>query len=762
MKQMSYITRWLYSTSHKDIAILYLGYGMIASMVGTGMSVIIRMGAPLVVVCWCELVWIHIHIQEFLNKELCISNISAFILSNKYINGIAGNKREGEIKSTLSQSDPMEPDYVEVNKLDTLHKEKMSLYSQVDSWWNISSNVIYISIRIYYSWKGWLSYKLICIYKKIVKQAAKVWNTLKIDIQLRRDLSASKKEYFLSANGGSIVVSNIRNNMNIFKNKYNTKWSSQNVNSLRMYATKTSNLNKSLFKVKKRTELTAILINELKAYENDKNIYKNLKGILKNPYFWIAAYNSINKKPDNMTKGTDGLTLDGITFSYFEKLTSDIISGKYQPIPIKRVNIPKSNVKMRSLGISNSRDKIVQAGLASILEAIWEPKFLNTSYGFRPNKSTHTALKDLYLAGSRYKWVIQGNITKCFDSIPHDKLMNFIHEHIKCHLTTALLYKTIRVGIKMDNGSISTSKIGTPQGSVLSPILCNIVLHAFDKYLEILKSNYETGDHRNKNPKYYYLKNRRVKALQRGNNEKARYNLIKMRTVPNGNPNYRRLRYLRYADDFVVLVIGSYADCCKLKDEMKTFLINNCGLELNDSKTKINLLTKYWDFLGVTLRKPKRAGLMVPTKHSTKKGLTTVANTRMNLFVPTEKLKKTLLEAKIVTRNKLGELRPNAQTHLINLSHFEIVKFYNKKINGILNYYTFVTNRYKLGYIIWCLQVSCALTLSRKFKINSLPKTFQKFGRFLTDPDTDIKLNLPKDYKVKHQFNSNNSTNEVF
>ena len=765
---MKYVDRWLFSTSHKDIAILYLIFGFVSGMVGTGMSVIIRMGAPLWAVWWCKLVQTYMYIQAFSLRKWYIFNYSAFIISNKFINGIAGVKRVGEIELTLSESNPMKTDYAKDDELDTLNKDKISLYSQVSCCRNISSIVIYISIRIYYSWKWWL----LCKLTYILKQVAKIWSTLKTIIQLRRDLSASR-ERSQCANGGSIVVSSIRNDMNYSKNmshgrvslfhgdRIYMKWSSQNVNSLRMYGTKVTNNNESIFKVKKRTELTAILINELKVYNhNDK--YRNLKNILGDPYFWVAAYNSIKNKPGNMTKGTDNETLDGITFSYFENLSRDIVSGKYKPNPFRRVEIPKANGKLRPLGISSPRDKIVQAGLASILEAIWEPKFLKTSHGFRPNRSTHTALRDLYLAGSRYKWVIQGDITKCFDSIPHNKLIEVIKELVQCHLTISLLYKCIRMGTKMNNNTISYSKIGTPQGSVLSPILCNIILHEFDKYLEELKSKYEKGKNRSRNPVYASYQNARMRALNSGDLIKARKNLLQMRTVSQGDPmdtNYRRLRYLRYADDFVVLVIGNYTDCVELKNKMSDFLITKCGLELNDAKTKINLITKSWDFLGVTLKKQRRAGLIVPIKLENKQGVKGVANTRLMILTPTKKLKESLVEAKIVTRNKNNELRPNALTHLINLTHYEIIKFYNQKIMSILNYYTFVTNRYKLGYIVWCLQASCALTLSRKYKINSLPKTIKKFGKYLADPETDIKLYLPKDYKVMHKFQDNSENN---
>lgn len=754
---MSYITRWLYSTSHKDIAILYLGYGLIASMVATGMSLIIRMGAPSLALFKSKLVWVYIHIHEVL-KYLCILHLSAWVESNKTTYGIAGNKKGSDERLQFLQSSLRRLDHAEVNKLDTLFWNMISQYTYCRYYQYIISIVIYISIRIYNSWKGYQSCQLACIILIIIKQAAKILSTKKRRTKLRRDLSV-KVITITNTSGGLIVVSNTRNGMNVLGNWYKTKWPSLNVNSLRMYATSTkSNLNDTIFKVRNSKELSAILRNELKVYKQD-NRFNNLKNILKDPYFWIAAYNSIKSKPGNMTPGVGSETLDGINFKYFENLSKEIVSGKYKPKPIRRVEIPKLNGKSRPLSISNPRDKIVQAGLACILEAIWEPKFLNTSYGFRPNRSINSALEQLYLWGSRYTWVIQGEITKCFETIPHNIIMNQIKKEINCHLTISLMYKCIRTNTQQDNGTITISKEGTPQGSVLSPILGNIVLHLFDLYLDEYKNKYDLGKRRKVNPEYYKYQNKRIWAKKKDRKNEARNWLVKMRSVPKVDqmdPKFKRLKYIRYADDFVILVIGSYKDCAEIKTAISKFLLTSCGLKLNDEKTKISLLTKNWEFLGITLRKLKR-GFVIPIK-TKRKGTKVISNSRLLLLAPINKLKQIFVDTSIVKRDKKGNIKPWAQTHLINLTHYEIIKFYNLKINGIMQYYSFVTNRFRLGYLVWLLQASCALTLSRKFKINSLKGTLTKFGKHLTDPDTDIKLCLPKDYKVTHYFN----TSKVF
>lgn len=253
-------------------------------------------------------------------------------------------------------------------------------------------------------------------------------------------------------------------------------------------------------KTSKRTDVTEMVRVKLEQLRGKDQRFHNLNKLLGDPFFLIAVYESICKKPGNMTAGIDKKTMDGISFEYFEKLSVSLKEGSYQIKPARLVEIPKKDGGKRKLAIASPRDKIVQAALACILEGIWEPKFLDSSHGFRPKRSTHSALKLLRNIGSKYTWVIQGDISKCFDSIPHSIIMRRIKRIITCPNTLALILKNLRAGIKEPNGNIIKSDIGAAQGSVLSPILCNITLHEFDGYIERLKKRFDIGKTRRRNP----------------------------------------------------------------------------------------------------------------------------------------------------------------------------------------------------------------------------------------------------------------------
>lgn len=303
--------------------------------------------------------------------------------------------------------------------------------------------------------------------------------------------------------------------------------------------------------------------------------------------------------------------------------------------------IPKSNGKTRPLGINSPREKIVQKALTVILEQIWETKFLDSSHGFRPRRSVHTALHSLYLEGGNYNWVIQGDISKCFDSIPHDIIMKRVRKTIRCEKTLQYINKALSAGyIDPETNELRTGNVGTPQGSVLSPLLCNIVLHELDKYMENLRTEYNTGTRRRPNPAYVKLNSRRryVKTVT----ERRRI-LLEMRKLPSSDPmdpQFKRLKYVRYADDFVILIIGPHEDAMKIRTKVKEFLNRECGLELNLEKTAItNIQKSSFKFLGADCSRAK-----LTKNHVVKRGKTTSrATTRLRVFVDLKKIYKKLV-----------------------------------------------------------------------------------------------------------------------
>lgn len=234
--------------------------------------------------------------------------------------------------------------------------------------------------------------------------------------------------------------------------------------------------------------------------KNTKIINTKVLDVMCDTDVLIAAYTKIKSSPGNMTPGMDSETLDGINLSWFEKLKKELRTNAFQFKPARRIEIPKSNGKgTRPLGIASPRDKIVQGAMLLILEAIFEPSFLIHSHGFRPNKGCHTALKEVKNTFSSVNWFIEGDISKCFDTFDHKLLVHLISKRIKDKGFIDLLHKALKAGY-MFQGQFYSPEIGTPQGSIVSPILCNIILHGLDQFVLDLQKEFTVGTRRKLNP----------------------------------------------------------------------------------------------------------------------------------------------------------------------------------------------------------------------------------------------------------------------
>lgn len=411
------------------------------------------------------------------------------------------------------------------------------------------------------------------------------------------------------------------------------------------------------------------------------------------------------------------------------------------------VEIPKAEGKVRALRIASPRDKIIQKALQLLLEKIYVPKFSNLSHGFSPNKSTHSALKQLHLKGGNYSIAINGDISKCFDSIPHDIIMNILKESIKCHRTLEIINKALKVKTNFKGRILNYTGMGTPHGSVLSPLLTNIVLDKFDKYMENYIDLFNKGKNRAASLEYKSVVQRRYISKDP---IRRRLHLNLLRSIPSTNySNFRRMIYIRYADDFVILIIGNYSEAFEIRQNIKNFL-KSLGLELNIDKTSIVQLTKGFKFLGATCFRVKKTVYEKKSSNS----LTYRIHRRLIINADLLKIIDKLLKYKFLKRNKHNQILSTSRRDLINLSHYTIVSFYNSKIRGLLSYYSFAGNYSSLNRIISLLTMSCALTLALKFKLKTARKTFGKFGKLLTDPETGVGIYKPKSMKVRHFYNN--------
>lgn len=286
--------------------------------------------------------------------------------------------------------------------------------------------------------------------------------------------------------------------------------------------------------------------------EHDENyVFERVYRNLFNEDFFIRAYQKIHAKEGNMTPGVDSDTIDGFNKKQVAKLIELLRLEKYQPKPVRRTYIPKKNGKMRPLGIPTFTDKLVQEVVRQLLEAIYEPIFCNTSHGFRPNRSCHTALYQVKSTCRGTNWVIEGDITACFENVDHEILIGVLSRKIQDGRLLELIRRFLKAGyfeFKEKHNSLS----GTPQGGIISPILANIYLHEFDKYMEELAIEHSKGKRKRVNPDYHSLNTKRWKANKKGDLETAEKLLKQMQSIHALDPmdeSFVRVKYVRYADD---------------------------------------------------------------------------------------------------------------------------------------------------------------------------------------------------------------------
>lgn len=223
----------------------------------------------------------------------------------------------------------------------------------------------------------------------------------------------------------------------------------------------------------------------------------------------VTAYELIKSNPGNMTPGASKETLDGINLDYLERIQSQLRAGTFKFGPARRVQIPKPGKSTtRPLTIASPREKIVQKAIHLVMEPRYENTFLDSSHGFRPNKGSRTIIRYIDAKFQSSKYIIEADFSQAFPPIPHDKLLNMLKERIHCEKTLALIKSGLKAG-HVEFGKLHESgDTGTPQGSILSPLLCNIYLHELDKFMELIATKYNVGSRRKNTKEYMALQNK--------------------------------------------------------------------------------------------------------------------------------------------------------------------------------------------------------------------------------------------------------------
>ena len=477
----------------------------------------------------------------------------------------------------------------------------------------------------------------------------------------------------------------------------------------------------------------AILENIRQASKSNKEVkFTRLFRYMLRPDIYYLAYEHLYANNGAATKGVNDDTADGFSEKKVMAIIQSLKDGTYRPSPVRRTYIPKKNGKLRPLGIPTFTDKLVQEVLRMILEAVYEPIFLPSSHGFRPNRSCHTALKDIKHGYPGVRWFVEGDIKGFFDHIDHGELTALVYEKVKDARIIQLLNMMLKAGY-LEDWKYNRTLSGTPQGGIISPLLANIYLHELDKFMADMKAGFDKPKDRVFTPEYTHIAGRvhhiskllknesdpsRIASLRKEQKEKR----AQMMKLPAKSQTDKRINYVRYADDFLVGVVGSKEDAENIKAEIKTFLANKLKLELSDEKTLITHSSQYARFLGYDVCVRRNGQIKNGGQGFSQRTL----SNKVELNVPlTDKIEKYLFNRKAVMWAD-GALRPVHRGALVTMTDLEIVMVYNAELRGICNYYGIASNYGKLGYFAYLMEYSCLMTLASKHK-SSVGKIREQF-----------------------------------
>jgi group II intron reverse transcriptase/maturase len=438
-----------------------------------------------------------------------------------------------------------------------------------------------------------------------------------------------------------------------------------------------------------------------------ERVYRNLR----NRDLFLMAYSKLYANAGAMTNGTDPQdTIDGMSLDRIDAVIRSLADGTFRWKPTKRIYIPKANGKLRPLSIPSWTDKLVQEVMRLVLEAYYEPQFSSHAHGFRPGRGCHTALAEIADKWKGTRWFIEGDIKGCFDNIDHDILLGLIGKNIKDNRLLKLLRQMLKAGY-LDNWRYHHTYSGTPQGGVISPLLANIYLHELDRFVEQeLLPAYNHGTQRRRNPEYDRVRNARRKAQCAGKRSEYGRLTKQMYGTPSrrlDDSRYRRLRYVRYADDFILGFEGPKAEAEQIKQRLRVFLAEQLHLHLADAKTLITHAgTIPARFLGYDIQICWNNSTITEQGNGTRRR---AANGLPMLRVP-----PTVKQQWIHRFSR--KAKPQAQLAQLACTDYDIVMWYQVQWHGLVNYYQMAVNVTSLQLVKWTMGISLVKTLASKHK----------------------------------------------
>jgi group II intron reverse transcriptase/maturase len=430
-----------------------------------------------------------------------------------------------------------------------------------------------------------------------------------------------------------------------------------------------------------------------------------------NPSLYLRAYGRIYRNDGAMTKGATAETVDGMSQEKIATLIEQVRHERYRWTPVRRVYIPKANGKMRPLGVPSWSDKLLQEVMRSILEAYYEPQFLPLSCGFRPERGCHTALIQIQKTWVATKWFIEGDIKGFFDNIDHEVMLSILREKIHDGRFIRLIGELLKAGY-LEDWSYRPTHSGTPQGGIISPILSNTYLDRFDRFVQAeLIPAHTRGARRRRTKEYRRIEQLMRDARERDDGEAVKALWKQQRQTPAldyRDPDYARLRYVRYADDFLLGFAGAKDEALVIKSKIRDWLRDNLKLELSEEKTLITHAgTEAARFLGYEL-----SVFWSDTRPS--------VNGNIRLAIPKDKVQG-------ACSRYVKDGKPHHRAELANDSDYDIIARYGIEYRGLMNYYCLAHNIERMTKVHWVMRRSLLMTLANKHR-SSVAKMVQRFS----------------------------------
>ena len=443
-----------------------------------------------------------------------------------------------------------------------------------------------------------------------------------------------------------------------------------------------------------------------------------------NPALYLLAYGRLAKNKGALTPGVTAETADGMSLAKIDTIIGALRFERFRWAPVRRTYIPRKNGKVRPLGLPTWSSKLLQEVIRLILEAYYEPQFSDQSHGFRPTRGCHTALSTIHHGWTGSTWLIEGDISACFDSLDHEILLAILAEKIHDGRFLRLIADLLKAGY-LEEWTFGRTLSGVPQGGVVSPVLSNIYLDRLDRFVErTLLPAYNRGIERPKVPEYQRMVMKAKRLERAGKRAAAKMLRRQFQAMPSRDPHapgYRRLRYIRYADDFLLGFAGSRAEAEEIKHCIREFLSKDLKLELSEAKTLVtHARTEVARFLGYEV-----SVLQDDTRRLRRRRARTV-NGGIRLGLPADFVLK-----KCATYMKCG--KPVHLAERIHDDAFSIVAQYQQEFRGAAEYFQLATNLHRLNRLKWVMEQSATKTLARKFQI-SVHQVYRRYGTTLQTP----------------------------